>query len=167
MTEVSSVERLLAEDAIRRALLEYCRGVDRGDAARALSAYHPDGVDHHGTWDGVAHEHLPKALDRLLARTTSTVHLLGPSSFAWIDEATVRVESNVFAVHEVAGAARTIEHLHGRYLDVFTCVEGDWRIRERTFVHDVDVADVDAAAAYPPELFARGGRGAGDPSVRG
>jgi dihydrofolate reductase len=167
VTTVSSVERLLAEDAIRRALLEYCRGVDRGDAARALSAYHPDGVDHHGTWDGVAHEHLTAALERLLERTTSTVHLLGPSTFDWIDDSTVRVESNVLAVHEVSGATRTIEYLHGRYLDVFTCVAGDWRIHERTFVHDLDAADVDAALAYPPGIFTRGGRGAGDPSARG
>lgn len=167
MTTVSSVERLLAEDAIRRALLEYCRGVDRGDAARTLSAYHPDGVDHHGTWDGKAHEHLTAALERLLERTAATVHLLGPSTFDWIDDATVRVESNVLALHEVSGATRTIEHLHGRYLDVFTCVAGDWRIRERTFVHDLDTADADAAVAYPPGIFARGGRGAGDPSARG
>lgn len=167
MTTVSSVDRLLAEDAVRRALLEYCRGVDRGDAARALSAYHPDGVDHHGTWDGVAHEHLPGALDRLLERTTATVHLLGPSTFDWIDGDTVRVESNVFALHEVAGTTRTVEHLHGRYLDVFTCLAGDWRISERAFVHDLDTADVDADLAYPPGIFARGGRGVGDPSVRG
>lgn len=166
MATASTIERLLAEDAIRRALLAYCRGVDRGDSARVLEAYHPDGVDHHGTWDGRAQEHLDDALRRLVDRTLTTVHLLGPSTFAWRDERTVRVESNVLALHEVvAGSGRSIEHLHGRYLDVFTLVADDWRISERTFVRDLDVLDGEARAAYPAGVFTDGGRGDSDPSA--
>ncbi|WP_170285654.1 nuclear transport factor 2 family protein [Microbacterium rhizomatis] len=165
MALISSVERLLAEDAVRRALLAYCRGVDRGDAALAVSAYHPDGVDHHGTWDGRVDGHFADALARLVDRTRSTVHVLGPSAFDWIDTRTVRVESNVMALHEVeVDGRRTIEHLHGRYLDLFTCTDGDWAISERMFVHDLDFLDDRAAAAYPPHVFANGARGADDPA---
>ncbi|MGX1703148.1 nuclear transport factor 2 family protein [Microbacterium sp. NPDC055357] len=165
MATTSSIERLLAEDAIRRALLEYCRGVDRGDAARALRAYHPHGVDHHGTWDGVASAHLADALARLVARTRSTVHLLGPSTFDWTDAETVVVESDVLALHEVVDEnGRRVEHLHGRYLDVFTLRGGDWRISERTFVHDIDFLDDRGLDAYPPGIFVGGVRGEGDPA---
>lgn len=167
MTTVSTVERLLAEDAVRRALIAYCRGVDRGDAARALTAYHDDGVDHHGTWDGRVADHFAAALQRLTDRTASTVHLMGDSEFAWVDADTVRVESRVVALHEVLDAqgARSIEHLHGRYLDVFRCREGEWRISERTFVRDLDFRDDRGIAAYPPGLFATGARGAEDPAA--
>ncbi|WP_439590963.1 nuclear transport factor 2 family protein [Microbacterium sp.] len=167
MTTVSTVDRLLAEDAVRRALIAYCRGVDRGDAAYALTAYHPDGVDHHGTWDGRVSDHFADALQRLVDRTTSTVHLMGASEFDWIDARAVRVESSVLALHEVVDAQgrRSIEHLHGRYLDVFRCISGEWRISERTFVRDLDFLDDRGTAAYPPGLFAEGARGSEDPAA--
>jgi hypothetical protein len=167
MSTVSSIERLVAEDAVRRALVAYCRGVDRGDGARARRAYHPDAIDHHGTWDGRVADHFDDALRRLTERTSSTVHLLGPSEFDWIDDATVRVESQVLALHEVVGAAgRSVEHLHGRYLDVFRCIGGDWRISERTFVRDLDFLDDRGVVAYPAGVFPTGRRGAEDPAAR-
>lgn len=166
MTTVSSVERILAEDAIRRALVEYCRGVDRGDATRALEACHPDGIDHHGTWDGVAATDLPSALARLVARTRSTVHSLGPSTFDWRASREVVVESDVLALHEtVDDDGRRIEHLHGRYLDLFTLRDGQWQISERTFVHDLDFLDERGAEAYPRGIFAEGAHGNDDPSA--
>ncbi len=166
MAAISSLDRLLAEDAVRRALIEYCRGVDRGDAERAISAYHPDGVDHHGTWDGRVAEHFAAALARLVARTISTVHVLGPSTFDWIDDRKVAVETNVMALHEVEhDGERTVEHLHGRYLDVCTLERDEWRISERTFIHDLDFADHGAVHAYPPGIFTEGARGMADPAA--
>jgi hypothetical protein len=164
MVHVVDLDTLLAEHAIRAALVDYSRGVDRGDTERVLAAYHPDGVDHHGTWDGVAHEALPAALQRLLERTISTVHFLGESSFEWA-ERSVQVETNVLALHLVRHEPDTsIEHLHGRYLDVFTCVDGDWRISERTFVHDADFLDAASTRAYPDGIFVQGARNAEDPT---
>jgi ketosteroid isomerase-like protein len=158
MVRVADVDRLLAEHAIRHALVEYCRGVDRGDVDRVLAVYHEDAVDHHGTWDGLAHEDLPAALQRLLDRTRSTVHFLGPSTFTW-EESTVHVETDVLALHLVPVEGGTnVEHLHGHYLDRFSCRDGDWRIAERTFVHDADYRLDRTTPAYPENLFVHSSR---------
>ena len=47
------LQRLLDERAIERRLVDYCRGVDRGDAALVASVYHPDGTDDHGSFKGL------------------------------------------------------------------------------------------------------------------
>ena len=44
----SAIQELLDKEAIRDALVRYCRGVDRGDADLICSAYHPDAEDDHG-----------------------------------------------------------------------------------------------------------------------
>src|SRR3546814_17297581 len=43
----------LDKHAIYEALMRYCRGVDRGDNAMLASAYHADGIDDHGFWNGL------------------------------------------------------------------------------------------------------------------
>ena len=43
-----------AEEAIRQAVLRYCRGVDRLDAELMFSAYHEDATDDHGVYVGSA-----------------------------------------------------------------------------------------------------------------
>jgi hypothetical protein len=156
---VTTVDRLLAQDAIRRALVDYCHGVDRGDLDLVLSAYHRDAVDRHGTWEGRVRDELPGALRRLVDRTASTVHFLGASTYDWVGDV-AHVETSVHAVHEIIDDARerSLEHLFGRYLDVVTCRDGEWRIAERTFVHDVDQLTGTAPYAYPQDVFTRGAR---------
>src|SRR5262245_60832968 len=49
------VQALLDKQAIREAIMRFCRGVDRGDAALITSAFHPDAKDEHsghGTYSG-------------------------------------------------------------------------------------------------------------------
>ena len=47
------LQRLLDERAIERLLVDYCRGVDRLDAALVASVYHSDGTDDHGSFKGL------------------------------------------------------------------------------------------------------------------
>ena len=49
----TSSQRLLDERAIHRCLLDYCRGVDRGDPELVASVYHADGTDDHGSFKGL------------------------------------------------------------------------------------------------------------------
>ena len=48
---------------IRRRLLEYCRGIDRCDAALVASVYHPDGTDDHGSFVGLGTDFAVYATD--------------------------------------------------------------------------------------------------------
>ena len=43
-TREQELQQLLDKTAIREATMRYCRGVDRFDADRISSAYHPDAL---------------------------------------------------------------------------------------------------------------------------
>src|SRR5687767_9969262 len=46
------VRELKDRQEIYDCIMRYCRGIDRLDRAMLLSAYHPDGIDDHGTYVG-------------------------------------------------------------------------------------------------------------------
>ena len=51
--ELAAIVRELKDKRdIYDCIMRYCRGIDRLDRAVLLSAYHPDGVDDHGTFVG-------------------------------------------------------------------------------------------------------------------
>src|SRR5262249_11432964 len=52
------VRALLDEQAIRRVLARYCRGIDRLDQDLVRSCYHPDATEAHGTFTGGLEEYL-------------------------------------------------------------------------------------------------------------
>ena len=60
-----ALQRLLDEQAIRRLLVDYCRGVDRGDEALVASVYHPDATDDHGRFKGTGLDFAAYAVPRL------------------------------------------------------------------------------------------------------
>src|SRR3546814_2627846 len=55
----------------------YCRGIDRKDPHMIASAYWPDAIDHHGVFDGNAHEFAGWIVPFLREKYTSTQHILG------------------------------------------------------------------------------------------
>src|SRR5262245_42303050 len=70
------LERLLDERAIRRRLVDYCRGIDRCDAELVASVYHPDATDDHGSFKGLGVEFAAYATDRLREAFATTTHTL-------------------------------------------------------------------------------------------
>ena len=64
------LRRLADERAIERRLVDYCRGVDRGDAALVASVYHPDGTDDHGSFKGLGVDFAEYVTRRLASATT-------------------------------------------------------------------------------------------------
>src|SRR3546814_12435888 len=68
-----------AEDyaAIMHVMALYCRGIDRKDPHMIASAYWPDAIDHHGVFDGNAHEFAGWIVPFLREKYTSTQHILG------------------------------------------------------------------------------------------
>jgi hypothetical protein len=72
----AGLDLLLAERAIHRVILRYCRGVDRMDRDLVRSCYHADAIDSHGSWSGTVDEFLVWVW-RVLGRYTMTMHFLG------------------------------------------------------------------------------------------
>jgi SnoaL-like domain len=53
-TTDAAIRELLDRQAILDCIHRYTRGMDRHDKEMALSAYHPDAIDDHGLYCGVA-----------------------------------------------------------------------------------------------------------------
>ena len=152
------LDDLAAELGIRRAIYRYCRGVDRGDVAMIASAYHEDADENHGAFKGTGRqfaEHLVPLMDA--APETSGHHVTN----ILIERRgnTANVESYFMAFHAQNEGGRAF--VTGRYLDHFTCRDGDWKIAHRRVVIDSDSPAMESMklADYP-----RGKRREADPS---
>jgi SnoaL-like domain len=144
---------LLAERAIRRRLLDYCRGIDRCDATLVASVYFEDSTDEHGTFSGLGVDFARYATDRLRAHAEATHHVIGDSIIDFDDDRTARVETPVLAVHRCRDTdGPYLERFGGRYLDTFECREGDWRIRHRVVAWDWDAKER-VEPAFPAGRF--------------
>lgn len=145
--------RLVAEAAIRRRLLEYCRGIDRCDAALVAGCYHADGTDDHGSFSGLGRDFAVYATESLSRHALSTTHMIGDSLYDWVDATTVDVETQVLAVHRCANDdGEYLERFGGRYFDRFTELDNEWRIAERRLTWDWDAREP-VARAFPPDRF--------------
>lgn len=131
-----TLDDIVAELEIRRMLYNYCRGVDRGDADLIASAYHADGLDHHGAWHGLGSDfatHVVTALDP--SEENGQHHITNVLIERDGDKA--QVESYFIALNPMtpqAGGGRAF--VTGRYLDKFEKRDGDWKIADRTVVMD-------------------------------
>ena len=157
------LERLLAERAIRRRLLEYCRGIDRCDAELVASAYHPDATDDHGSFRGLGADFARYATDALRAHAEATLHFLGDSLIDFTSDDTAHVETYVHAEHRCDGAAGPyLEMFGGRYVDRFERRDGEWRIADRLCIREWD-RRTPIEPAFPPDRFTEGRRDRADP----
>ncbi len=139
---------------IRRRLLEYCRGIDRCDAALVASVYHPDGTDDHGSFVGLGSDFAVYATDALRRHALATSHVIGDSLYAVVDETTVDVETQVMAVHRCADGegGEYLERFGGRYFDRFVQRDGAWKIADRKLTWDWDTREP-VQRAFPPGRF--------------
>jgi hypothetical protein len=164
----------LIEDrqAIRDVIVRYCRGVDRGDPALVLAAFHDDAIDNHF---GVV---LPfrEAIGTLKAarsggggpsKTTSMHNIC--NVLIEVDSDIARCESYVIVIVRIPQDGGAIDWMHaGRYVDRFERRNGDWRIAYRTVVYDLE--RFDEVVPAPDQLSqasyldnaVRGKRGLGD-----
>jgi hypothetical protein len=128
------VQELLDKEAIRAAMLRYCRGVDRADAGLIASAYHPDAVDEHGqarfTGDNVGPgivELVQSARVSLHQVTNQQIELHGP------DTAGSETYFTAWQLMESDGEERMLRAL-GRYVDRMERRDGEWRIAHRKVI---------------------------------
>lgn len=144
----------LAERAIRRCLVDYCRGIDRCDAELVASVYHPGATDDHGSFVGLGADFARLATGKLRTYALATTHFIGEPLIDFVSATMAEVETPVIAWHRVSDAdGEFLENFCGRYFDRFECREGDWRIVDRRLTHDWDTK-VRVDAAFPLGTFA-------------
>jgi len=157
MTKPFDLEAEMRDYAARRdisdAVQRYMRGLDRLDPALQRSAFTDDAWIDCGLMAGGADEFVAFAQD-LLAGMGATQHLLGQVRIEFHDAASARGECYFQAWHAIqdeAGAPRDL-FIAGRYIDEYSCNNGEWRIRRRHLITDWvkdDPADHGFFAANP------------------
>jgi hypothetical protein len=152
------VQRLLDEQAIRRVLATYCRGIDRMDQDLVRSCYHPDATEVHGSFEGTLDEYLAWVW-KLLGRYDATFHFLGNVLIEPLDVDRARCETYGIAHHRTADAGAVGNLVTGfRYVDRFERRAGEWRIAHRTAVTEWTSVDAHVWPLPPSMPVGRRGR---------
>jgi SnoaL-like domain len=156
------LRRLVAENAIQRVVLTYCRGVDRMDLELIRSVFHHDAIDDHsarysGPGVGFA-DYLARSLPA--QNFISTSHQITNSLISVESEDRASAETYFMVAH---ANGTDILWMLGRYLDVFERREGEWKILHRRVVHDMNYL-TPATEAFSPSDFLQGQQDRSDPS---
>lgn len=164
MTEPEALDHALSYQAILELGCRYARGVDRGDPATIMTAFHEDAAIVSGAFNGPAIDfstEIGKLLDEISPRVAHTV------TNHWIDIQGDNAvgESYVIAYQNTLGDEPQDVMTGGRYIDRYERRAGIWKIRHRTFVLDwtTSTASKDLMGLGMFEDMVKGERGTGDP----
>ncbi|HUJ65603.1 MAG TPA: nuclear transport factor 2 family protein [Acidimicrobiales bacterium] len=160
-----AVQELLDKEAIRQAVLRYCRGVDRADEELLASAYHPDAVDHHGATplEGAA---IAPGILVLVGKSTASLHQI-TNQFIQVQGPDVAAAETYFTAWqgmEFEGAERMLLAI-GRYVDRFEKRDGEWRIADRLVIVE-HTRLLPAEGVFPASQPGLGRRDRDDPSYQ-
>lgn len=160
------IESLSAKLEIREALVRYCRGVDRGDAALIMSAYHEDALDIHGSFRGT-----PREFAELVVAKFDEAGLPGQhhvtNTLIELDGSSARVETYFLAwrpQRNGATGAPELVPLGGRYIDQFELRDGAWKIAMRNTVFDWLGKPIAPGLLEDDHDYPKGNRRSADPS---
>lgn len=154
----AEVRDLAARRDITDAVQRYMRGLDRLDPVLQRTAFHDDAFVDCGLMAGDVDGFVTFAQD-LLATMDGTQHLLGQVRIEMRDANNASGECYFQAWHgtrDEAGNPRDL-FVAGRYIDEYSCKNGEWRIAKRRLITDW-VKDDPANHAFwdqdPPPLGA-------------
>jgi SnoaL-like domain len=156
------LDLVVAESAIRRVMLTYCRGVDRMDLDLIRSVFHPDAVDEHSArYSGPGVGFADYVARSLHAQNLAlTCHHVTNCLVELESDFRASAETYFMAAHT---NGTDVMWMLGRYLDVLVQVRGEWKIMHRRVVHDINYL-TPAAHAFNPSDFLIGRQGRSDPS---
>jgi hypothetical protein len=159
------LERLASQAAIIDALARYARGVDRADAELTRSAYHPDAIDEHGSFNGSAWEFAERVNESHARRWATTTHVLG-QHLSVIAGDVADTETYVIAyLRRIDGTG--VDAVGGRYVDRFERRAGDWRISRRVYVWEWSAVLDPGAPLVDGSSYRQAERSRGDVSYDG
>lgn len=134
---MTTLETLLAKDAIRETMARYCHALDAGDFAGVAALFTVDGVwtTDYGTADGRA------AIAAFLATIVPTKGN-GPQRKHYICNVVIDVtgpEASSVADYLIIRESETglIPVMGGTYKDTFRQVDGRWQFTRKTLFHNI------------------------------
>jgi hypothetical protein len=152
------LDELLSEQAIRKVIQRYARGIDRLDLELVRSCYWPEATDVHGSFTGSRDEFVAW-VGPLLRRHTMTMHNL---TGVLVEQSgdTAGVETYAVAYHSggTPGDIRWNYVAGVRYVDRFERRDGEWKIADRVTVIEWVTPwdrDTDRAATFGAQLARR------------
>ena len=136
-----TVQLWLDKNALVELVARISSAVDRADPERIADCYADDSYDDHGTFKGTGRE-FAEFIRRSRAMS-SMHHLLGQSVF---DVQGDEAWGETFYVFHGEAAGRAVS-AHGRYVDYFRRIGGEWKLAYRRVVPDT-VPEGDDASSY-------------------
>ncbi len=133
----AEIRDLAARRDIADATHRYMRGLDRFDRDLLLSAFHADAHIDCGLMKGDPDAFADFAFG-FLGDMNGTHHMLGQTRIEMTGADSAQGECYFQAFHDVsdeAGQARDL-FISGRYIDEYTCRNGEWRIAKRALITD-------------------------------
>lgn len=126
------IDELLSREQIRQVLYRYCHGLDRSEWQEVIDCYHEGAVDTHGVVNGSVHD----LLDWLKPRhkfMPQSMHSLMNILIDFVASDRAIVESYCLANQTVnrPGDKQELRSIGCRYVDIFTRVDGRWKIWRR------------------------------------
>jgi hypothetical protein len=130
------VQERLDKEAIREALMRYCRGVDRLDADIISSVYHPDAYDDHAGRIFSGETVGQGLVDWMTELMDATAHNITTSNIeVYGDQAGSESYTTSMHLQTVDGVQRTLFAM-ARYVDRFERRDGEWKILSRVVVSE-------------------------------
>lgn len=135
---LAEMKIIIAKDKIKDTLYKYCRGVDRCDLELLRSCYWPDSFDDHGRFfSGNGYEFCEKIIP-VLKQIESTTHSVG-NFLIDVDGDRAFSECQWSIVHRFREPNCLLDwHHQGRYLNIFECRDGEWKIKVHRIVKTSD-----------------------------
>ena len=127
----AALRELLDRQAILDCIHRYTRGMDRHDKELVLSAYHPDAIDDHGLYCGVAKDFVDWACWFHDQNQTLHHHYVTNHSVE-LDGDTAHAETYWLFVGVNKDGGHPLTMSGGRYIDRFERRNGKWGIAARS-----------------------------------
>lgn len=132
-----ALQGLLDHKAVCEVVMEYARGIDRGDIELVRSCYHPDAFDDHGPFRGTLDEFIPYVEETTALLDFSNHFIM--NQLVDLDGDTAWVESYCLAVHRLLPTDQfplCDWTVNVRYYDRMERREGKWKIADRRVLWD-------------------------------
>ena len=152
------IKDLLDREAIRNAIHRLAGAVDRRDAKRMESCYHPDAMEDHGAFCGDVATFIGLCTGPGSGIYQRMHHNIGTINIE-LDGDVANAEAYVCAsgplIEPAADGSTQSRSIYASYIDRFERRNGEWRIARRIVVKDwTDVRPIhDPAEAYPLSQF--------------
>ena len=145
MTEITNptptAEQLCAIEACREAARRYSYGLDRLDGDVMKSAYWPDAIDEHGTYNGNGWDFCDYCVSSH-DKWSWTMHSIYNHRVVLDATDPTAATGDVYCItHLFVEDERRLATWYGRYQDRYERRDGEWRIAHRVCVHHANTSE--------------------------